>query len=167
MKEIPIYRMVGGCTAKPTSMRFQVVGWAKVDDYWFDRLAAMGMWLEVRRNSGLRYARLQGAENLYLHQVIGGKNWDHRDGDGMNNQEENLRQATVSQQGANHKLNRDSTSGESGVSWDKNRQKWKVRVKQDRKVVFNKYFADKDEAIVCARAKRKELHGEFVRTTVN
>jgi hypothetical protein len=139
-----------------------MVGYSKVDDWWYDRLVAMGMWLDDRGKGGLRYARLQGS-GLKMQHVVLGKWADHKNGNGLDNQESNLRPATRSQQAANHRTSRNSTSGEPGVSWSKRNKKWYVQVMKDKKLVFQKYFTDFDEAVKVVRAKRKEIHGEFVR----
>lgn len=127
---------------------------------------AMGRWMYRKNLSGTEYARLQetgvSTKNLFMHQVVGGKGWDHKDGNGLNNQESNLRPATRSQQAVNQRLNRNSISGEPGVSRDSNY--WRVTIYKDRRKVFRRSFKDKDEAIRVAREKRKEIHGpEWVR----
>jgi hypothetical protein len=147
-------------------MRFAVVGYSQVDTWWFDRLIAMGMWLE-RAKRKTSYARLRGtggkdSKAVEMHNVVfGGPNPDHIDGDGLNNQESNLHPATNSQQMANRSLGKNSTSGEPGVC--KNHNSWRVQVKKNRKVVFCKNFKSFDEAVQVARKKRREIHGEFVR----
>jgi hypothetical protein len=164
MKEIPVHRWVGGSKRWPQSLQFKVVGFTKVDDWWYARLIAMGRWMEVRKRDRL-YVCLQGVNpRLYLHQVVGGKGWDHKDGDGLNNQESNLRSATRGQQTVNQRIHRDSTSGEPGVTFHQQTGKWRVQVKKDKKLVFYKVVDTKAEAIALARQKRREIHGEFVRT---
>jgi hypothetical protein len=38
-----------------------------------------------------------------------------------------------------------------------------VQVRKNKQTEFYQLFTSKDEAIAVARAKRKEIHGEFVR----
>jgi len=171
MKLIPLNRSVKrGIPGCLHTWIFQVVDYALVDDHWFDRLTVMGMWmLWNNKKTGLQYAWLQGTvPKVFMHQVVFGNKWpDHKDGNGLNNQESNLRPATRSQQAANRKLRRTSTSGEPGVSWHGGNRKWLVYVKQHGKRVFSKYFSDKGEAIRVAREQRVLFHGEFVRQVAN
>lgn len=167
MELIPIYRWDGrGSQYVPGSMGYDLVGYAKVDDWWYDRLMAMGLWLEEKGHRGVRYARLSGKDGgrpIKMHQVIGGKGWDHRDGDGLNNQESNLRPASSSDQTANQGLRKDSITGEPGVTFNKAFGKWLVKIVRNRKRVFYKSFSSFSEAVAVAREKRREIHGEFVR----
>lgn len=60
-------------------------------------------------------------------------------------------------------MDKDSTSGESGVDWHKKAHKWRVRVWKDGRLAFYQLVSDKGEAIQLARKMRREIHGEFVR----
>jgi hypothetical protein len=156
--------------AHPDSMGYVIVGYTKCDDWWYDRLMAMGRWLEHRNPNGLRYARLSARGGKYhhirMHQVVGGGQWvDHKDGDGLNNQESNLRSASRSDQNSNQRLRKDSASGEPGVYFHKGNGKWCVQVRKNKRIVFREYFSTREEAVAVARQKRKEIHGEFVRET--
>jgi hypothetical protein len=169
MKQIPLHRTIGGSNSRPASRRFAVVAFSKVDDWWYDRLIAMGLWLE-KRVKYTSYARLQGtggrgrSKEVFMHQVVAGFDApDHVNGDGLDNREEDLRKASRSDQAANRRVQRDSTSGEPGVSW--NGSGWSVRVYRDGKCVVYKTFRTKQEAVDVARQKRLEIHGDFVRTS--
>jgi hypothetical protein len=163
MKQIPLYKRSGGSNGHPETLRFRFVAWALVDDWWYDRLIAMGRWMYRKDERGVAYARLQRTSpHFKMHWVMGGKGWDHKDGDGLNNQESNLRPATISQQSANRALKKGSISGETGVGRDGDG--WRVRVLKDGVLMFSKGFKDKNEAIKVAREKRREIHGEFVRS---
>jgi hypothetical protein len=59
---------------------------------------------------------------------IGGEEVDHWDGDGLNNQQSNLRPATHRQNAANQKRRRDNTSGYKGVSWHRQKGKFQARI---------------------------------------
>jgi hypothetical protein len=95
----------------------------------------------------------------YLHREImkprKGKLIDHRDNDSLNNLRSNLRQATYSQNAMNRSKRADSTSKYRGVRWDKNIQKWHVRIgwKQNGRSVRKTigYF-DKNKETDAARA---------------
>ena len=163
MRTVPLHRHVGGRTYGPTA-RFAVVNYTEVDDHNYDRLVSMGMWMEHTKRTGPRYARLQGTGGangipvVFMHHVVGGFGYDHINGDGLNNLESNLRPASLSE-AANQRLNRDSTTGEPGVSWHKRSGKYQVRVKS----MYFGLFSDKAEAVQVSRQRRKELYGELVR----
>ena len=54
---------------------------------------------------------------------------DHIDCDGLNNRRSNLRLATRSQNNQNARLRANTTSGFKGVSWNKRKHKWDVRIR--------------------------------------
>jgi hypothetical protein len=86
---------------------------------------------------------------------------DHIDGDGLNNQRENLRSCTHSQNLMNRLANRNNTSGFKGVVWHKRAGKWRAQIMVDYK---RKYFGLYRTAIEAARAYNeaaKKHHGGF------
>lgn len=91
--------------------------------------------------------------NIRMHRTIlsapPDKDVDHIDGDGLNNQRHNLRLATPSQNLANHKRKKHNTSGYTGVSWDKKRQKWRAYIGIDGKW---KYLGRFDSKLAAAKA---------------
>lgn len=86
---------------------------------------------------------------------------DHIDHDRLNNRIENLRECTFSQNRCNTPRQMSNTSGEKGVSWDKECRSWHVRVSMNGKRMSFGRFKNFDEAQSVAIQKRKELHGNF------
>jgi len=86
---------------------------------------------------------------------------DHADRDKLNNNIDNLRVATHSQNQANSDEYKNNTSGATGVVWHKEAGKWYVRVTVNKKNHFGGYFVNKEDAIAKAIQMREELHGEF------
>jgi len=86
---------------------------------------------------------------------------DHKDRDKSNNNIDNLRVATSSQQQHNTGEQKNNTSGESNVYWDKSRGKWRVQISVNKEPHYGGYFINKADAIAKAIQMREELHGEF------
>lgn len=79
----------------------------------------------------IQESRVGKRKRRYLHHIIAKRmgldfpdEIDHKDGNPLNNQRDNLRPATHSQNMANSKSN--NTSGYKGVSWDERRQKMEI-----------------------------------------
>lgn len=87
-------------------------------------------------------------------------NIDHINTIRSDNRIENLREATVSENGFNVKMYSTNKSGVKNIHWDKREVKWRAEIKSNGKRTV-KLFADFDEAKIWAKKKRKELHGEF------
>lgn len=85
---------------------------------------------------------------------------DHKDRDGLNNLEENLRKSTHSNNLGNA-VSRVGFSKYKGVSWNKNNQKWKGDIQKDKIKYFLGYFDDEIEAASAYDIKATELFGEF------
>lgn len=87
--------------------------------------------------------------NQYIHQLLmpGVSRVDHRDGNGLNYQRENLRPATNRQnaQGFCHKK-LGSTSKYRGVCWDKKVSKWMAYITVNSRLKFLGYFIDETKA---------------------
>ena len=88
---------------------------------------------------------------------------DHIDGNRRNNKIENLRQATLSQNQYNKKINKNNTSGIKGVYWNKHKQKWLARCYHDNKCHYVGSYNNLNDAENAIQTFRKSLHGEFAR----
>ena len=88
---------------------------------------------------------------------------DHIDCDGLNNRRSNLRLATRSQNNQNARLRANTTSGFKGVSWNKRKHKWDVRIRLNGCQKFLGYFQTKEEAAAAYDRAAIELFGEFAR----
>ena len=86
---------------------------------------------------------------------------DHKDEDKLNNNIDNLRIATQSQNKANTGKYKNNTSGDSNISWHKASGKWQVEVTANNKKHYGGLFVNKEDAIAKAIQMRDELHGEF------
>lgn len=95
--------------------------------------------------------------------IMGESGIDHRDGDGLNNQRENLRVATASQNHANERPGAGGTSRFKGVYWDKSKSKWCAEIKIDRKKIHLGRFAVEEDAARAYDAAALRAWGEFAR----
>ena len=86
---------------------------------------------------------------------------DHKDRNKLNNQSNNLRAATHSQNAANTKKNPGFHSQYRGVTWYRRNSCWQVRLKANYKIVFCKYFKDEVEAAKAYDKAAFEHYGEF------
>ncbi len=82
---------------------------------------------------------------------------DHIDGDGRNNRIGNLRSVTIRENTVNMPLRSDSTTGATGVCWDKMYQKYLVRVSHNGKPVHGGHFVAFEDAVARAQAMRREF----------
>ena len=97
---------------------------------------------------------------LYVHGSLP-KTLDHIDGDKTNNDISNLREASICQNMHNMGLSSHNTSGVKGVSWNKQQQKWRARIKLGGKEHHVGFFKTIEEADFYIRKAREKLHGEF------
>lgn len=90
---------------------------------------------------------------------------DHKDLNRANNRWTNLREATRSQQSANTSLRATNSSGVTGVSWSKRRNKWEVYINYDKeKRIKLGFFSNLDEAAAIRSAAEAKYFGEFARS---
>jgi hypothetical protein len=88
---------------------------------------------------------------------------DHIDGNPLNDNIDNLREANIVTNNWNRKPSRNNTSGCPGLSFNKDKNKWMVRIEANYKKYNIGYFTFKNEAENVAKNVRKILHKEFVR----
>ncbi len=84
---------------------------------------------------------------------------DHINHNTLDNREENLRNATRSQNGMNRRVNRNNKLGEKCIS--PHRYGFVVIIYKDGKCVFNKKFNTLDQAIHARNNAINQHHGEF------
>lgn len=58
---------------------------------------------------------------------------DHINGDGLDNTRENLRICTQGQNNRNRKASKNGTSKYLGVSWDKDKKRWRCQIRTNGK----------------------------------
>lgn len=129
-------------------------------------------WFAVRDRDRNWYAQASipsGRRNppkIQMHRMIMGfpeGDIDHRDCNGLNNIRSNLRRATRTQNLGNRGKTRLNTSGFKGVTWDKNRNKWKMQIKCAGVFIQTRFNSKRAAAIAYAQ-HAKELFGRFART---
>jgi hypothetical protein len=138
---------------------------ALVDAEDFERVAALGRWTLKVQKVGPGYAvyNRRGRPSIYMARLVMGlepgdrREVDHISRDTLDNRKSNLRVCTHAQNRQNTKGHDNCTSPHRGVSWDKERGKWKVQVKVDGRNRIIGRYADEDEAARAAVAARREL----------
>ncbi len=88
---------------------------------------------------------------------------DHKDGDGLNNQQSNLRICTRMQNQQNQRKQKSGSSKHKGVSWNRDRHKWRSRIQVNRKLIHLGYFPSEKTAGVAYNQAAQKHFGEFAR----
>jgi hypothetical protein len=101
---------------------------------------------------------------LFVHGEWPAGRLDHENGDTADNRIANLRPVTHSQNIANSRLRRDSTSGFKGVSFYTSAGKWGANINKDGRRHYLGLFNTPEEAHAAYCEAACELHGEFART---
>ena len=125
--------------------------------------AARNIW--VVSPDGKRQCRFVSMSRLILGLTDSKIQADHKNGDTLDNQRENLRAATPAQNAANRKRRKTNTSGFKGVSYYPKTKSWRARIHVAGKGVFLGDFKTKEEAHAAYQKKALELFGEFVRNS--
>lgn len=119
---------------------------------------SQGYW--VIRIEGISYYGHRLAWLLYYGKWPKGK-LDHRNGNKKDNRIKNLREATVSQNGGNRKINRNNSCGYKGVIWHKRNKRWLAKIQYKNKVIYLGYFKIIEDAASCYDIASQFLFGEF------
>jgi hypothetical protein len=88
---------------------------------------------------------------------------DHIDGNGLNNQKENLRICTNQQNQMNSRKHKDGSSQYKGVYFDKRRQSWTTQIQINGKSIrLGRFKTEKEAAVSYDRAAEK-VYGKFAK----
>jgi hypothetical protein len=143
---------------------------ARVDRANLPRLAGY-TWHAHQPNPGLWYARTTtsrtspgGRQWIYMHALLGGGRVDHRDGDGLNNTQDNLRPADRPQNGANRGPQSNNSSGFKGVYFCADRQRWAADITAYGQRHRLGRFSAPEEAAEAYDAAAMKYFGEFALT---
>lgn len=115
--------------------------------------------------NGYIYTRINKKVYL-LHRFVlnfdeAGMEVDHENRNKLDNRKNNLRICTFSQNNANMKQLINNTSGVTGVTWDKSRDKWKASINMDSKSYYLGRYNTIKEAAQARIHAEKILHNEF------
>jgi hypothetical protein len=117
-----------------------------------------------------RYCIKMFGKNYFVHRLVANAfvpnpenklEVDHIDGNALNNHYTNLRWATRHEQMRNTKKPVNNTSGIKGVSWKKDKKKWKAYCGLNGKQYHFGYFDNIEDAKKAVMKGREKLHGEF------
>lgn len=115
--------------------------------------------------------RPQNGDAQYIHRAIMGNErgveYDHIDGNGLNNQRSNLRAVTHQQNMMNQKSECKRSSQFKGVIWSKENKKWLASIRLNNKSTYLGLFNDEEKAARAYDAKARELCGEYARLNFN
>lgn len=117
----------------------------------------------VRGRTVYAYARHTSLHRLIM-KAPPGLCVDHCDGDGLNNQRDNLRLVTHGQNMLNQKPTRGASSELKGVRLHKRTGQWRATITINRKTHHLGLFATEQEAHAAYVAASRYLHGEYGRT---
>lgn len=138
--------------------------WVSPEDY--DRVSRF-TWYARRARSGWYAWRKVGPAHkrasVHLHHEIKppppGCVVDHIDGDGLNNTRNNLRVCSQLDNLQNSRKKADTSSRYKGVTWDRQKDRWKARIRQELLGLFR---SEEDAARAYDDAARRRF-GEFAR----
>lgn len=152
----------------PVASKVHGVHYALIDDEDFE-LISRYKWFLCAKTDGRRYS--EGYLNrkqplIRMHRLIMGVDdpkvhIDHKDHNGLNNQKENLRIATLSQNGWNTSKYSNNTTGFKGVIYIKLKQNYVVRIMANRKQIHGGTFLNAVDAAKRWNELSRQYHGEF------
>lgn len=129
-------------------------------------------WTAQKTSIGFYAVRWAKPKNIIMHRLINGTPdglvTDHIDGDGLNNQRNNLRSVTQLQNTWNRRGKRGGTSKFKGVWFDagnQNLKKWRAAIRINGRLKYLGRFHTEEEAGAAYAFASHAYFGEFARTT--
>lgn len=139
---------------------------ALVDDEDYDRVNKFNWHIDKRESTPYAVAQIKG-EKVYMHKLITGfKQTDHKDGDGLNNQRDNLRNVSKSQNAMNMRPNKNTSSKFKGVSWSKHANKWEAYITIYQKRIYLGLYEKEINAAQAYNFAAEKYHGEYAKLNI-
>lgn len=134
-----------------------------IDGEDFDKVKDYKWSIHKDNNNFYAFTKKDG-KTIKMHRLLTGfpKNEvDHKNGNGLHNIRDNLRECSRSENGRNRKKQSDASSIYKGVYFNKQCKKYKANIRVNGKTTYIGLFADEHKAAEEYNKKAKELHGEF------
>ena len=151
----------------------------KGEEFWFDKedIDIVQKYYWSYDNKGYLSAKDENLHHIRLHRLIMGVTdynvkVDHKKHPPLpqhqyDNRKQNLRVSTNQENCRNTSLNKNNTSGITGVSYCKKRQKWRAYIFINNKQINLGYFSDKEMAIKVRKEAEVLYFGEYRYTANN
>lgn len=139
---------------------------ALVDDADYEELSKFKWHLAAKEYATRSFVKGDKTCFIRMHrQITGFDLTDHHDGDGLNNQRYNLRDATNSKNTMNSKKRKNCTSKYKGVSWKERDDRYYSSIVFEGKSIHLGTFKKDEEhlAALAYNSAAKEMFGEFAR----
>ena len=126
------------------------------------------------RKCGYYYVNLYKNNKMkhhYIHRLVSihfipninnDKCFDHINNNKLDNTVSNLRWCTFQQNQFNRQMNINNKSGIKGIYYNKNYQKWHVRIGFNNKFIHIGYYDDINDAKQARQTKANELYGDYI-----
>jgi len=154
----------------PLRGKYSLGKYAKVSDEDYEELSKKKWYVSPSGYAGHNVVTKDGHYIEWMHRIVlnapAGTIVDHRDQDKLNNQRENLRLCTHSENHANTSVQPNCTSGYRGVAFHKASGKWQAHIKHMNKNVYLGLHLTKRAAAEAYNAKALELFGSFASLNV-
>lgn len=124
---------------------------------------------KYKRFYAVRYKRSKKGNSVfvYMHREIKGakksQHVDHKNGNSLDNRDDNLRTCTRSQNLCNRGKTKRNSTGYKGVSRDKRRNRFVANIRCQNESYYLGSFLDRQSAANAYDAAAIRLHGEFAR----
>lgn len=145
-----------GYTPNGEKFYFDLEDYDKIKNYYWYRNSEEYMCAtDEDKRSLLMHRLIMGLDNedMYIVDHIKHKNHDNRKSE--------LRLATTSQNQMNKKVQYNSSTGVSGVTWEKGCKKYRVRIGINNKRITLGYFSDINDAIKCRKEAEDKYYGKY------
>lgn len=138
---------------------------AFVDDEDYDRVSRY-RWYVFTTGNSVYASTMMNKRRVMMHRFIleitdSKIHIDHKDHNGLNNQRVNLRECSAAENKRHSKIRCDSKNKYKGVSFDKDKKKWRAQIFYDNKRYRGPRFKTQEEAALDYNRLAKLHHGEF------